>query len=467
MHYSSTRGKVHGLSFEEAVMMGLADDGGLLVPDSLPDLSKEFPQWRGCSFQELCFNIVSRFVNDDIPDDDLKELIEKSYSGFRHDEVTPVVKVGNRYILELFHGPTFAFKDVALQFLGNLFEYFLEKRGHTLQVLGATSGDTGSAAIYGVRGKANIDIFMLHPHGKVSPVQEQQMITVLDDNVHNFAIEGTFDDAQSIVKNLFNDDELKDKLHMGAVNSINWARIVVQIVYYFYAYFQVSEDDTTPVTFAVPSGNFGNSLAGNYARKMGLPIDRIIVSTNKNDILYRFFTQGKYDLETVCHTLTPSMDIQVSSNFERFLYHLCGESTEQLTSWMDAFSETGKLQVSQELLDNAQQWFSAGRVTEEETLETIRTVYEEDGYLLDPHSAIGVCAATKENPQTPVICLACAHPAKFSDAIEQAIGEAPPLPKELNDLQFLDTAYQLMSSETESVRKAMLKVLARLRDINV
>ena len=292
--YSSTRGEVKNLLFEEAVMMGLADDGGLLVPTEFPDVRSMLPEWRSLNFSDLSLEIMLLFTSGRIPRDELKPLIERSYKTFRHTEITPVKSVGGIHILELFHGPTFAFKDVALQFLGNLFEFFLDKRHHPLRIIGATSGDTGSAAIHGLHGKKGVDVFMLHPKGRVSPIQELQMTTVLDPNIHNLAIEGTFDDAQVIVKALFNDQEFKKKYYLGSVNSINWARILAQIVYYFYAWFQVKKDDSELVSFVVPTGNFGNVLAGYYAKRMGLPIDKIVVGTNENDILHRFFSKGEY-----------------------------------------------------------------------------------------------------------------------------------------------------------------------------
>ena len=302
MQYQSTRGKVSGLTFEDAVMMGLADDGGLLIPNEIPQIQDKLSELRGKSFQELSYEVMSLFIGDEIPENELKALIQRSYQSFTNSEITPVVKVGAPYILELFHGPTFAFKDVALQFLGNLFEYFLDKRQHHLTVVGATSGDTGSAAIYGLRGKRHVEVFMLHPQGRVSAIQELQMTTVLDDNIHNIAVDGTFDDAQAIVKELFNNLEFKREHHLGAVNSINWARILAQVVYYVYAYFQVTESNDEKVSFSVPTGNFGDILAGFYAKRMGIPIDKLIVATNQNDILYRFFSEGKYHANEVVPT---------------------------------------------------------------------------------------------------------------------------------------------------------------------
>ncbi|MGK5092662.1 threonine synthase [Deltaproteobacteria bacterium TL4] len=459
MQYISTRGQVKGLSFEDAVMMGLADDGGLLVPHDFPDVHSTMSQWRDCTFQELCYEILVLFIGDEISKADLQQLINRSYTNFTHPEITPVVSIGKRYVLELFHGPTFAFKDVALQLLGNLFEYFLVGRGHRLTVLGATSGDTGSAAIYGLRGKKNVDVFMLHPKGRVSPVQERQMTTVLDSNIHNLAVEGSFDDAQSIVKALFNDLPFKQKYCLGAVNSINWARILTQIVYYFSAYFQVTKKDSEKVNFSVPTGNFGDILAGYYAKKMGLPIDQLMVATNRNDILYRFFRQGQYHLETVHPTWSPSMDIQISSNFERFLFDISGQSSEQLVSWMSSFHKTGKLTLEGSFLKRAQQEMQAERASEEETLATISHIYQDYGYILDPHTAVGVTAAIKANIPEPVICLGTAHPAKFSEAVQTAIGKAPALPEVLANLEQQPTRCHVLPARAESVQNYILDTL--------
>jgi len=347
MKYRSTRGQINGISFSEAVMMGLADDGGLLVPESIPTLSgDELHQMANLSYPQLALNIISRYI-DDIPQADLQELITRSYASFEHPDVTPVIAKGDVYILELFHGPTLAFKDVALQFLGNLFEYLLAKSGGHLNIIGATSGDTGSAAIFGVRGKQRINIFILHPKGKVSPIQEMQMTTVTDANIFNIAIEGSFDDAQAIVKEIFGDLDYKKRYALGVVNSINCARLLAQVVYYFYACFQVQKaTGTKEVEFSVPTGNFGDIFAGYIARKMGLPIKKLILATNSNNILSRFVTEGDYSTAEVHHSLSPSMDIQVASNFERYLFHLYNEDTNRLNAAMETFKLNGVLPVS-------------------------------------------------------------------------------------------------------------------------
>ena len=440
-------------------MMGLADDGGLLVPNEIPHVRNKLPEWRSFSFTELSLEIMLLFTSNRIPRKELKPLIEQSYNTFRHPEITPLKSVEGLHILELFHGPTFAFKDVALQFLGNLFEYFLNRRQHPLRILGATSGDTGSAAIHGLHGKKGVDVFMLHPKGRVSPMQERQMTTVLDPNIHNLAIEGTFDDAQAIVKALFSDQEFKKNYYLGSVNSINWARILAQIVYYFYAWFQVANDESELVSFVVPTGNFGNVLAGYYAKCMGLPIDKLVIGTNENDILHRFFSKGEYHRAEIIETFSPSMDIQISSNFERYLFNLAGNSAEQLQLWMNNFERTGKLTIEGDLLNNAQNDFISARVDDEEIVETIQKFHLQTGYLLDPHTAVGVCAAEKTDIQTPVICLACAHPAKFGETVRKALGNEPELPDELALLDELETHCKTVPADAETIKKVILETL--------
>jgi len=440
-------------------MMGLADDGGLLVPDEFPQVKSKFHEWRALSFSELSLEIMLLFTSGRIPREEFGPLVQRSYTNFRHPKITPVISVGQIHILELFHGPTFAFKDVALQFLGNLFECFLAKRDHPFRIIWATSGDTGSAAIHGMRGKKGVDVFMLHPKGRVSPIQELQMTTVLDSNIHNLAIEGSFDDAQAIVKALFNDQEFKHSYHLGSVNSINWARILAQIVFYFFAWFQVTRDNSEFVSFAVPTGNFGNVLAGYYARRMGLPIDKLVVGTNENDILHRFFCNGEYKQTEVKETLSPSMDIQISSNFERYLFELAGRSSEQLQFWMDDFESNGKLAFGNDLLKKAQNDFVSALVNDEEILEMVSRFNQENGYLLDPHSAVGVRAAEKNDIQTPVICLACAHPAKFGAAIRKALGSEPELPDELSQLTNLETHSKTVAADPETIKQVVLETL--------
>ncbi|KAJ8662874.1 threonine synthase [Lichtheimia ornata] len=473
MKYRSTRGQVKDYSFEEAVMAGLSPDGGLFIPQHIPQIPANWRQaWANLSFQELAVEILSMYIDDsEIPRADLKGLVERSYATFRDKDVTPLQKIRDGlYVLELFHGPTFAFKDVALQFVGNLFEYFLERRNrtdtlgkvHRLTVVGATSGDTGSAAIYGLRNKKNVSVFILHPHGRVSPIQEAQMTTVLDNNVHNLSVQGTFDDCQDMVKTLFGNKEFNDRHHLGAVNSINWARILAQTVYYFHAYFLTlrslnidpasPEADAIKINFSVPTGNFGDILAGYFAYRMGLPANKLVVATNENDILYRFFESNAYEKQTgadgnVKETLSPAMDILVSSNFERLLWYLAREFEQgddatasdaagcTVAGWMQQLKDQGSFRVSDQVVASARKIFDSANVTDEQTLSTIRQYYEpatnQAKYVLDPHTSVGVTAADRLSEQRQLtaypkgnhvmICLATAHPAKFSDAVETAL----------------------------------------------
>lgn len=438
MKFKSTRGGVSSLSFQDAVLSGLADDEGLLIPESIPVISAEqLQKWENFTFAELALEIMSLYVaEDEIPRTDLKSLIDKSVASFLHPEITPVVKLGDLFMLELFHGPTFSFKDVALQFLGNLFEYILQKRKSSITIVGATSGDTGSAAIHGLKGKKNIEIFILFPKGRVSKVQELQMISVMDPNVHSISLtDGTFDDCQSIVKTLFGDLEFKKEHRLGAINSINWSRIMSQTVYYFYAYFQVKKKlkKDTSIIFSVPTGNFGDIIAGYYAKKMGLPINHLIVATNSNDILDRFFAKGEYHKAAeVIPTCTPSMDIQVASNFERYLYYLSGEDSTRVREWMTDFARTGKLTVTGDTLAAAQRDFSSNSVRGQEVEATISRYYRAYKYIMDPHTAVAVAAAeahftnqhcVHSHTPTAMVCLSTAHPAKFGDVVNRCLAE--------------------------------------------
>lgn len=459
MRYISTRGGVEPVSFSEAVMMGLATDGGLLLPESFPKVDgPTLSRWAGLSFQELATEVMLPFVGEDISRDELTGLVERSYASFSHPEVTPVVDMKGLRILELFHGPTAAFKDVALQFLGNLFELLLERSGGRLSILGATSGDTGSAAIYGVRGQELIDIFILHPKGRVSPIQERQMTTVLDNNVHNIAITGTFDDGQQIVKQLFNDLEFKQNYSLGAVNSINWARILAQVVYYFYAWGRITGGDVSKkLTFSIPTGNFGDIFAGYVAVRMGLPVERLILATNRNDILSRFIKSGVYSAGEVHPTISPSMDIQISSNFERYLYYLMDEDPQKVSELMAQMAAEGRIEVSEEKRKEVETLFLAAAVSEEQTAEQIRVTYEASGYVLDPHTAVGVYAA-RDFPDA--VCLATAHPAKFGDAVKEAIGVEADPPPSLQGLMDKETRCETLAADGEVIREYMKSILA-------
>jgi len=437
-------------------MMGLARDGGLLLPEMLPKANLEtLGRWQGCSFQQLAAEIFRLFITD-IAIDQLDKLISRSYSTFNHPEITPLVKKGDIFILELFHGPTLAFKDVALQFLGNVFEYILQETGSRMNIIGATSGDTGSAAIYGVRGKERINIFILHPHKRVSPIQELQMTTVIDPNVFNLAIRGTFDDGQAIVKAIFNDIAFKDKYHLGAVNSINWARILAQVVYYVYAWFKIkAETGKESIDFSVPTGNFGDIFAGYIAKNLLPPgtIRRLILATNENNLLTRFVTKGDYSVSKVVATSSPSMDIQVASNFERYLYYLYGCDPQRTRKDFEQFSQSGRLRFDANLLRTIQQDFASKSVNEVETLGTIRQFYEKHDYLLDPHTAVGVNAAQECSAAgIPVVCLATAHPAKFGAAVTKAIGKPPELPPELEGLADKESRCEVLEPDVKAVQ---------------
>jgi threonine synthase len=435
-------------------MMGLATDGGLLLPESYPTISPDqLESWRGLSYQELAFRIIAPFVGD-ISDDALKDLIERSYSTFTHPEVTPVVQQDGVYILELFHGVTLAFKDVALQFLGNLFEYILAERGEKLNIVGATSGDTGSAAIHGVRGKKGITIFIMHPYGKTSPVQALQMTTVTDANVHNIAIRGTFDDCQDMVKALFNDLDFKKKYSLGAVNSINWARVLAQVVYYFYAWLRVTDSGQKSVSFSVPTGNFGDIFAGYVAKRMGLPIETLLLATNENNILTRFVNEGDYSLTGVVSTVSPSMDIQLASNFERYLYHLYSENPDKVRNAFSELREQGRIQFSTNEMKQVRSDFCSLSVDQAGTLGMIGAFYRDTGYMLDPHTAVGVKAALELLPDDVArVCLATAHPAKFGEAVENAIGAPTPVPEIVSQLNGLPTRCDLMDADLDQVRE--------------
>eukprot|EP00934_Nitzschia_sp_Nitz4_P002846 Nitzschia sp. Nitz4//scaffold166_size90379//4409//5930//NITZ4_005043-RA/size90379-augustus-gene-0.9-mRNA-1//-1//CDS//3329538154//2836//frame0 len=463
--YSSTRGGQKALDFRTVVMTGLAHDRGLFVPDSIPKVTtEELQSWRGLSYPDLAVQVISKFVKEDqVPAEKLKEIVERSCAAFRSADVTPLALVGGHYVLELFHGPTFAFKDVALQMLGNFFEYFLEtgSNGGRLAVLGATSGDTGSAAIYGLRGKKGIDCIILFPKGRVSPTQEHQMTTVQDSNIHCVAIEGTFDDCQDIVKASFNTPEFRDKVKLGAINSINWCRVLAQTTYYFWSYFRVTDNPKVkdmPVNFSVPTGNFGDILAGYYAKQMGLPVGKLLVATNENDILHRFFTKGEYHREEIAESISPSMDICVSSNFERYLFALAGNDSAKLSEWMKNFEETKKIDVSGDLLKQAQKDFTSARADTAMTLEVIQEYYSKYNYLLCPHSAVGVSAIHQTGDvNKAMVCLATAHPGKFPAAVQRAVDPLPPPPAELANLLDLPTRLSECPNDVKVVQDFMAK----------
>lgn len=463
IRYKSTRGGQKGLSFEEVVLGGLATDKGLYVPESIPVISmEELEKLRPLSYIDLSYYVISRYIsNDDVNHRALKDIITRSFSTFRHPDVAPLNKINDDYsILELFHGPTFAFKDVALQFLGNLFEYFLTKGKiqSSITILGATSGDTGGAAIHGLRGKKNVNCFIMYPHGKVTEVQEKQMITIPDENVHCISINGDFDDCQALVKKAFADVNFRDSVKLGAINSINWARVLAQITYYFYSWLRVTDDKNNPqkVNYAVPTGNFGDILAGYYAKRMGLPIGKLVVATNENDVLHRFFETGDYSKAPCLMTIAPSMDISISSNFERYLLYLADENTTTLANWMSTFESTGKVSIDHSLLNKAKADFSSYSSNKESIVQCMIDVYKNDKYLVCPHTATSVVAVQKLNLLSPyTICLATAHPAKFEEAEKLALGYIPPRPKELQALYSLPTRTTNMDNNLDMVKVFM------------
>ena len=440
LRYVSTRGQAPVLEFEDAVLAGLARDGGLYVPESWPQLGVEqLRGLRGASYAEIAYQVIAPFVGDAIAEDDLRSMLDEAYAGFGHPAVAPLRQLdGNSWLLELFHGPTLAFKDFALQLLGRLFDHILARRGERVTIVGATSGDTGSAAIEACRDRDAIDIFILHPAGRVSDIQRRQMTTVAAPNVYNIAIAGTFDDCQDLLKAMFNDETFRDEMRLSAVNSINWARIMAQIVYYVSSAVALGAPDR-PVAFSVPTGNFGDVFAGYCAAKMGLPIDQLVIATNANDILARFFDTGEMSMRPVKPTLAPAMDIQVSSNFERLMFDLSGRDGRVISQAMAAFRDSGSLRMSDDALAVARNLFDAMRLDDAGIKAVISRVWHEAGMLIDPHTATALHAAAEKrrDASVPMVMLGTAHPAKFGDAVEGACGVRPALPDRLAGLMDL------------------------------
>ncbi|MFQ5971946.1 MAG: threonine synthase [Alphaproteobacteria bacterium] len=455
MRYVSTRGEAPTVDFEDVLLTGLAGDGGLYLPESWPRLDPaELRAMRGLSYSELAARVMWPFVEGAIAETEFDELVRDTYAKFDHPAVAPLKQLGsNLWLLELFHGPTLAFKDYALQLLGRLFDHILERRGERVTVVGATSGDTGSAAIEACRDRDAIDVFILHPRGRISEVQRRQMTTVKAPNVHNIALEGTFDDCQDVVKALFGDAAFRDEVRLSAVNSINWARIMAQTAYYVAAAVALGAPDR-PVRFAVPTGNFGNVYAAYGARAMGLPVDRLIAGSNRNDILARFFESGVMALGPVEPSLSPSMDIQISSNFERLLFDLYDRGGAAVAAAMVEFRETGRLDVGRARWRRAREIFIGCRVDDEATLAMIKRVYETCGALVDPHTAVGLVAAEDrdEDTTTPLVALACAHPAKFPLAVERATGVVPALPRRLADLMEREERISVLERDVAAVQ---------------
>ena len=453
MKYISTRNSSKTFEFKDVFIKGLADDGGLFIPKSFNKFSKsDIDEFKDLNYQELAKKIIYPFIGNFMNENDLSKIIDKSYSVFRKKNVVDLVKIGDRSVLELFHGPTLAFKDVAMQLLGSFYEYYLNNENKKLNIVVATSGDTGAAAIDAIKGKKNVNIFVLHPHNRVSPVQRKLMTTGKEQNVFNIAINGNFDDCQNLVKLMFADKNFSQDIKMSGVNSINWARIITQSVYYFYSYFLV-EDNKQPINFSVPTGNFGDVYAGYLAKKMGLPINKLIVATNQNDILHRAISKGSYEVEKVHETISPSMDIQIASNFERLLYDLNDGDDIQTVDVMKNIKENGKYIIGQEKLNIINNNFLSSRMSEEEVLKTINTVYEKYSIVLDPHSAIGYGAFDKINLNGNNIVLATAHPCKFPDAIKKAINLKADLPEELMFVLNEEEKFDIIDNDVDKVKK--------------
>ncbi len=452
MRYISTRGRAPILDFEAVTLAGLASDGGLYMPESWPQFDRPaIAAMAGLSYVETAVRVCLPFIGTALTEAALRDLLARAYAEFSHDAVTPLVQLDDRlWLLELFHGPTLAFKDVAMQALGLFFENFLARGDRHVTIIGATSGDTGSAAINALAGRDGVDVFMLHPKGLVSDVQRRQMTTVLAPNIHNIAITGNFDDAQALVKAMFNDAEFSGRFALSAVNSINWARLMLQIVYYFYAAVRLGAPERS-VSFAVPTGNFGDAFAGYAARRMGLPIDRLIVATNENDILHRALASGDYSARSVEATASPSMDIQISSNFERLLFDLSGRDGDATAAAMHSFETTRQLAIPADQRAAAAQSFDSARIDSDDMATTIRWARDRCGQIIDPHTAIGVAAARATAAAAPVVTLATAHPGKFRDAVERACGIRPGLPLRAQGLFDREERYQTLPAEFAAI----------------
>ncbi len=453
MKYVSTRGDAPELGFCDALLAGLAADGGLYLPKKWPELSrKEIRDLRGKSYQDVAFEIISRFVDGEIEDSALKAMIDEAYGTFRHEAVTPLVQTGaNTYVLELFHGPTMAFKDVAMQLLARLMDHVLAERGQHATIVGATSGDTGGAAIDAFAGRDRTDIFILFPEGKVSPVQQRQMTTSAAANVHAIAVQGNFDDCQNLVKEMFGHVSFRDQVKLSGVNSINWARIMAQTVYYFTAALSLGAPQRK-VSFTVPTGNFGDVFAGYVAQKMGLPIDKLIVATNENDILARALKTGRYEMRGVTATTSPSMDIQISSNFERLLYEASGRNAKSVRSAMDRLKQSGAFDIDDDALKAMKKTFRAARASEKQVAAQIASTLEHCGYLLDPHTAVAVhVAARHTKASAPMVVLSTAHPAKFPAAVKSACGIDPALPTWLADLMEREEHFDILQPTLDNI----------------
>ena len=453
MKYVSTRNTSETFEFKDVFIKGLADDGGLFIPKSLNKYSEtEINDFKNLNYSELARKIIHPFIGNFMSKIDLGKIIDKSYSVFRKDNVVELIKLGDRSVLELFHGPTLAFKDVAMQLLGNFYEYYLSNENQKINIVVATSGDTGAAAIDAIKGKKNVNIFVLHPDNRVSPVQRKLMTTGKYENVFNLAVRGNFDDCQNLVKSMFSDKNFSNQIKMSGVNSINWARIIAQSVYYFYSYFLVKNENKS-VNFSVPTGNFGDVYAGYLAKKLGLPINKLIVATNQNDILHRAISKGNYEAEKVSETISPSMDIQIASNFERLIFDLNNEDAVQTSQDMKKIKDSGKYLLNAQILNKINENFLSARLSEKETLEVISTVYKEFSVVLDPHTAIGYGAFDKHDLNGNNIVLSTAHPSKFPDAIFEAIKTKSDLPNELIYILNEKENYDIVENDVEKIKQ--------------
>ncbi len=455
MNYISTRNNGKKVSFEHVFLKGLSEDGGLFIPQNLKRFDQsELNELSKLDYKSLAFNIIKLFTGEFIEEQDLKKLINKSYSNFRDDNVVKINKINENYLLELYHGPTLAFKDIAMQLIGNLYEYYLQKNNKKINIIVATSGDTGAAAIDAIKGKKNINIFVLHPNNRISSVQRKLMTTVDDKNVFNLAINGNFDDCQNLVKSMFSDTEFSNSINMSGVNSINWARIIAQTIYYFYSYFQIGKEI---ISFSVPTGNFGDVYAGYVAKQMGLPVDKFIVATNQNDILHRAISNGDYKSKKVEETISPSMDIQVASNFERLLYELYGKNSEKIKNIMKTIKDNS-FRIEQEVLVKLKKNFLSECLKEIEILNIIKDFYEKNNIVIDPHTAIGVGAVKKLNLRE-VVVLATAHPCKFPEAIERAISKTEKLPDNLSYVNNKEEKFDVIPNDLEKIKNYVLNSL--------
>ncbi len=449
MKYISTRDNTKEYNFEQVFLKGLADDGGLYVPKSLKKYSKEeLLELKNLNYNELSTEIINLFSVDFISKEELSFLINKSYSTFREKEVIKISNLGDMKLLELFHGPTLAFKDVAMQLIGNLYEYYLSKNDKKINIVVATSGDTGAAAIDAIKGKSNLNIFVLHPNNRISSVQRKLMTTIEENNVYNIAVDGNFDDCQNIVKEMFFDLKFSKSINMSGVNSINWARIIAQTVYYFYSYFKLNKET---ISFSVPTGNFGDVFAGYISKKMGLPIDKLIVATNENDILHRAISKGDYISKKVKETISPSMDIQLASNFERLIYYI-NNSNSEITANIMKKIKLNTYQIDKSSLEIIQKDFLSESCNEKETLDIIKKNYAENNKILDPHTAVGVGAAKKLSLNDCVV-LSTAHPCKFPDAISNAIHKNEKLPEKLRHILDKNENFEILKNNTDEVKK--------------